>query len=170
MRRTSPTRATSVWCVSGLRGDQAIRSAADELLATARQHGIESRGLLVEPMAEAGVELIVGARRDPSFGPCVMVGLGGVLAEVLDDVSIRLAPVSMAVARQMLDDLRGVALLAGVRGAPAVDREAVAELIVGLSAFVAERPDVTEVDLNPVIATPDGAVAVDALVVVEDRG
>jgi acetyltransferase len=154
----------------GLRGDDAVRKAAEELFATARRHGIDARGLLVEPMAEAGVELIVGARRDASFGACVMVGLGGVLAEVLDDVSIRLAPVSTTVALEMLDELRGAGLLAGVRGGAATDRVAVVELIVGLAAFIAERSDVLEVDLNPVIATPDGALAVDALVVVDGGG
>jgi hypothetical protein len=154
----------------GLRGDDAVRKAAEELFATARRHGIDARGLLVEPMAEAGVELIVGARRDASFGACVMVGLGGVLAEVLDDVSIRLAPVSTTVGRDMLDELRGAGLLAGVRGGAAIDRDAVVELIVGLAAFIAERSDVLEVDLNPVIATPDGALAVDALVVVDGGG
>ena len=150
----------------GLRGDDAVRAAGDDLLATARRHGIEPRGLLVEPMAEAGVELIVGARRDASFGPCVMVGLGGVLAEVLDDVAIRLAPVTRDVAIDMLESLRGARLLEGVRGLPPVDREALADLIFGVAAFAADRPDVLEIDLNPVIATADAAVAVDALVVV----
>jgi acyl-CoA synthetase (NDP forming) len=154
----------------GLRGDDAVRTAAEELLKAARRRGIDARGLLVEPMAEAGVELIVGARRDASFGACVMVGLGGVLAEVLDDVAIRLAPVSAAAARGMLDELRGGRLLAGARGRPAVDRDAVAELVVGVAAFAAARPDVLEIDLNPVIATSEGAVAVDALVVVDGRG
>ncbi|HEX7346864.1 MAG TPA: acetate--CoA ligase family protein [Candidatus Limnocylindrales bacterium] len=150
----------------GLRGDEAVRAAADDLLATARRHGIEPRGLLVEPMAEAGIELIVGVRRDASFGPCVMVGLGGVLAEVLDDVAIRLAPVTREVALDMLRGLRGARVLDGARGRPPVDREALADLIVGLAAFAADRPDVLEIDLNPVIATTDAAVAVDALVVV----
>ena len=150
----------------GLRGDDAVRTAADELLATARRHGIEPRGLLVEPMAEAGVELIIGARSDASFGPCVMVGLGGVLAEVLDDVAIRLAPVTREVALDMLASLRGARVLEGARGRPPVDRVALADLIVAVAAFAADRPDVLEIDLNPVIATADAAVAVDALVVV----
>lgn len=150
----------------GLRGDDAVRTAADELLAAARRHGVEARGLLVEPMAEAGVELIVGARRDASFGPCVMVGLGGILAELLDDVAIRLAPVTREVALDMLASLRGARVLEGARGRPAVDREALADLIVGVAAFATGRPDVLEVDLNPVMATTDAAVAVDALVVV----
>lgn len=149
----------------GLRGDDAIRAAADELLRAAREGGVDARGLLVEPMADPGLELIVGLRRDPSFGPCVVVGLGGVLAEVLDDVAIRLAPVTIPIAQSMLDELRAAPLLAGVRGRPAIDRDAVAELIVALSILGTDRPDLVEVDLNPVVASPDGAVAVDALVV-----
>jgi acyl-CoA synthetase (NDP forming) len=154
----------------GLQGDDAVRSAAEGLLADARRQAIDARGLLVEPMAEDGVELIVGARRDPSFGPLVMVGLGGVLAEVVDDVAIRLAPVTHDIAHEMLAGLRGSAILGGTRGGTAVDREAVAELIVGVATFALERPDVLEIDLNPVIATADGAIAVDALVVVDERG
>jgi acetate---CoA ligase (ADP-forming) len=154
----------------GLRGDEAVRAAAMGLLAEARRLDVDARGLLVEPMAEDGVELIVGTHRDASFGPLVMVGLGGVLAEVLDDVAIRLAPVTLTVAREMLDELRGARLLSGVRGRTGVDREALAELIVGVAAFAVDRSDVLEIDLNPVIATADGAVAVDALVVVDERG
>jgi acetate---CoA ligase (ADP-forming) len=150
---------------TGLCGDEEVRGAATELLATARRHGIDARGLLVEPMADAGVELIVGVRRDPSFGPCVVVGLGGVLTEVLDDVAIRLAPVPPEAAAAMLDDLRGARVLDGVRGAAAIDRSAVASLIADLSRLAVERRDLLEVDLNPVIASGDGAVAVDALVV-----
>ncbi len=149
----------------GLSGDDAIRGAATDLLAIARRHGLDARGLLVEPMADPGVELIVGLRRDALFGPAVMVGLGGVLAEVLDDVAIRLAPVDRAAALAMLDDLRGRRILDGVRGGPAVDRGAIADLVVALSEFGVARPGIVEVDLNPVVASPDGALAVDALVV-----
>ena len=149
----------------GLRGDEELRAAAIDLLATATRHGIAARGLLVEPMADPGVELIVGIRRDPSFGPCVVVGLGGVFTEVLDDVAIRLAPVTGSVAASMLGELRGARLLDGVRGGAPIDRTAVAALIVDLSRLAVERADLLEVDLNPVIASSDGAVAVDALVV-----
>jgi hypothetical protein len=97
-----------------------------------------------------------------------MVGLGGVLTEVLDDVAIRLAPVPRDEALAMLDELRGARVLHGVRGRAPVDRVAVAELIAGLSRLVMDRPDLVEIDLNPVIASPDGAVAVDALVVLDD--
>ena len=137
------------------------------LLETGRRHGLAVRGLLVEPMAPPGLELILGLRRDPQFGPAVLVGLGGVLTEVLDDVAIRLAPLDAAAADAMLDDLRGARLLRGVRGRPPVDRAAVVAMLVALGRLGLDRPDVLEVDLNPVIATAGGALAVDALVVLE---
>ncbi len=149
-----------------LRGEAAVRAAATELLADARRHGVVARGLLVEPMAAPGVELIVGMRRDPSFGPCVIVGLGGLFAEVLDDVAIRLAPVGPSTVRAMLDELRGGPVLHGVRGRAGVDLASLATLVAGLSTLAMRRPDIVELDLNPVIATPDGVVAVDALVVI----
>lgn len=152
----------------GLVGDERIRAAAEDLLATGRRHGLDIRGLLVEPMADPGVELIVGMHRDPSFGPVVLVGLGGVLAEVLDDVAIRLAPVPSDEAHRMLDGLRGARILEGVRGRPAIDRPALVAMIVALSRLAIDRPDILAVDCNPVVASPDGALAVDALVVLAD--
>jgi acyl-CoA synthetase (NDP forming) len=118
-------------------------------------------------MAAPGVELIAGIERDPQFGPIVIVGVGGVLAEVLDDISLRLAPVSGDEARAMLSELHGAAILDGVRGRPAVDRSAVADILVALGRLAIDRPEILEIDLNPVVAGPDGAVAVDALVVME---
>ena len=153
--------------VLGLHGDDAVYAAALNLLEMARRHGLTVRGLLVEPMAPPGAELILGLRRDPQFGPVVLVGLGGVLTEVLDDVVIRLAPLDTAAADAMLDDLRGARILRGVRGGPPVERGAVAAMLVALGRLGLDRPDILEVDLNPVIAGPSGAVAVDALVVLE---
>lgn len=150
-------------------GDGAIRRAADDLLERARGGGLDIRGLLVEPMADPGVELIVGMRRDPSFGPVVLVGHGGVLAEVIDDVVVRLAPLDLDEASAMLDDLRGSAVLDGVRGRPSVDGGAVARMLVALGQLAMDRRDLIEIDLNPVIASIDGAVAVDALVVVAEN-
>jgi acetyltransferase len=149
----------------------AVRSAAEELLtlgANLTKAGKATvRGLLVEPMAPPGLELIAGITRDPQFGPIVLVGIGGVLAEVLDDVSLRLAPVSANEALAMLAELRGARLLDVTRGRPAIDRDAVAAILVALGALAVARPDIRAIDLNPVIAGPDGSVAVDALVVLE---
>lgn len=153
--------------VLGVRGDDAVQAAASTLFDVGRRRGLAVRGLLVEPMAPAGIELIVGLRRDPQFGPVVLVGLGGTLAEVLDDVAIRLAPLDLGAAEAMLDDLRGARVLDGVRGRPAIDRRAVASMLVVLGRLGADRPDLLEVDLNPVIASVAGAIAVDALVVLE---
>jgi acyl-CoA synthetase (NDP forming) len=122
-------------------------------------------GLLVEPMAAPGFELIVGVRRDPSFGPVVLVGLGGILTEVLDDVSIRLAPVGQDEAVEMLTELRGYGLLSGVRGRSGASLDSVADIVVRLGEIALADPDILEIDLNPVIATPDDATVVDALIV-----
>jgi acetyltransferase len=152
----------------GLSSDLEVAAAADELLAlgeTLAATGVTVRGLLVEPMASPGLELIVGLIRDPGFGPLVVVGLGGVLAEVLDDVVLRLAPVTPEEAAEMLDDLRGARLLAGVRGRPAADRAAIAATIVAVARLGIERPDIVAIDLNPVISGPGGTIAVDALIV-----
>jgi acyl-CoA synthetase (NDP forming) len=151
----------------GLSGPTAIRSAAEELLAIGRGigDGVTLRGLLVEPMAAPGLELLAGLQRDPQFGPVVVVGLGGVLTEILDDVVLRLAPLAHDDALAMLSELRASRLLDGVRGRPAVDREAVAAILVALGRIAADRPDVVAIDINPIIAGPSGAMTVDALVV-----
>jgi acyl-CoA synthetase (NDP forming) len=154
--------------VLDLRGGEAVRVAATGLLALGASRGLTVRGLLVEPMAPPGLELILGMRRDAQFGPVVLVGIGGTLTEMLDDVAIRLAPLDHETADAMLDDLRGRRLLDGVRGRPPIDRAAVASILVSLGRLGVDRPDVVEIDLNPVIATADGALAVDALVVVEE--
>ncbi|NMO92082.1 acetate--CoA ligase family protein [Actinomycetospora sp. TBRC 11914] len=135
----------------GLSGAADVRAAAQELLA----HG----PVLVQPQL-TGVEVAVGALRDPVFGPVVMVGLGGIWIEVLADVAFALAPLDRADARELLTRLRGFPLLTGARGAAPVDLDALADTIVGAGdALVAG--DVGEIDLNPVLATPAGVVAVD---------
>jgi acetyltransferase len=149
----------------GLADAAEVRAAAEEMLTLPLPDGTTRRGLLVAPQV-AGRELIIGARRDPSFGPVVLVGLGGILAEAIDDVAIRLAPVSPAEAETMLDELRGRRLLGPLRGQPGIDRPAVVNAIVRLSTAMAEDPNLVEVDLNPVISSPNGTFAVDALVVV----
>jgi len=158
--------------VVGLETEDGVRTAFDAVVAAGLEGAGEIsngtgtlRGVLVERQAPAGVELIVGAQRDPHYGPLILVGLGGLLAEVLDDVSVRLAPVTTDEARAMLGELRGAAVLRASRGRPAVDLDAVAELIVALGRALDGRPEWHAVDLNPVIAGPNGALAVDALIV-----
>ena len=132
--------------------------------------GLESRlgpgPLLVQEEVPRGFELLVGARRDPSFGPTVLVGLGGVLAEVLREVSIGLAPLARDEARAMIVEGRRAALLRGYRGAPAVDEGALADILVGVGDLLVEHAAIAELDLNPLIASGGRVVAVDALVLV----
>jgi hypothetical protein len=114
---------------------------------------------------EHTVELIIGARRDPSFGPVVLVGAGGVHAELVKDTAIELAPVTPATAGEMLSRLICAPLLSGWRGAPAVDVASLAEVIARISATLVARPDLAEIELNPVRVGPDGVMAVDALII-----
>jgi len=117
-----------------------------------------------------GVELIVGARTDARFGPVAMVGLGGVYAEVFEDVAIDLAPLDDVAAERLLRSLRGAPLLSGVRGRPPLDVGAAARAAAALSQVAAARPDVAEIEVNPLLVTPSGALALDARVIVREQG
>jgi acetate---CoA ligase (ADP-forming) subunit beta len=125
--------------------------------------------VLVAPMLRGARELIAGVVRDAQFGPAVMIGLGGVLAEVLGDVSFRLAPLSRLDAHEMIDDLATVGVLAPFRGEPAVDRDALAAVLLGLSALIEAHDDIESVDVNPLIVCDGLPVAVDALVALRER-
>jgi acetyl-CoA synthetase (ADP-forming) len=147
-----------------LRSPADVATAVDELLAAARPEDGDVQ-VLVAPMVRGSRELIAGAHRDPQFGPCVMVGLGGVLAEAIADVSVRLVPVTPIDAEEMLGELAGQALLGAVRGEAPVDRIAVAHVIDALARLLEERADVVSIDVNPLLIDHRGApVAVDALV------
>jgi succinyl-CoA synthetase beta subunit len=146
---------------------ETVRAAALELLSAPLPDADGRRGITVQRHIPPGLELIAGVRRDPQFGPVVLVGFGGILAEALDDVAIRLAPVRLADVREMLSSLRAARLLAGFRGSPAVDLDAVADLVVHLAVAAVGRPDWLEVDLNPIIVGAEGPMIVDALIVQE---
>lgn len=120
------------------------------------------RRYLLEPMAPPGLELLIGCVRDASFGPTVTVGLGGVLAEALKDTATRLAPLTLAEAEEMLDELRAAPLFDGWRGSPKLDRGAVARTIVTLGAFMCRQPSVVEIEINPLRVYAEGVLALDA--------
>ena len=148
----------------------AVRAAYMEIVAAARARVPQARidGVTVQPMAPAGgVELIVGVSLDPQFGPLIMCGLGGVFVEVLHDVVFRLLPISARDAREMLHELRGLALLRGVRGRPPVSLDAVEAALLGVSRLLDRRAQIRELDINPLLAYADGAVAVDARALIE---
>ncbi|MFI6673411.1 acetate--CoA ligase family protein [Kribbella sp. NPDC050470] len=127
------------------------------------------RRVLVEAMAPPGVDLIVGARRDPVFGPVVLVGLGGTTAEALADVAVRAAPLSVAEAAAMPDELLGHALLHGWRGGPVLDAVELAQVVRALGAVLLAAPEVDEIEINPLRLTRDGLVALDAVIVSKEQ-
>jgi acyl-CoA synthetase (NDP forming) len=133
----------------GITSERALLAAFDEVTAAAPP----GSGVLIQPMATSGTELIVGALEDPQFGPIVMVGAGGVLADIIADRQLRLAPVASSEAEAMISELRSAALLDGYRGRPVVSRPAVSELLVRVSLLADELRDVAELDLNPVVCS-----------------
>jgi acetate---CoA ligase (ADP-forming) len=152
----------------GVAGAAAAAAAFDEIVASARAYapGADVRGVLVQQMVTGGVETILGMTRDSEFGPCVVFGLGGVLVEVLDDVSLRLPPFDRKEARAMVDGLRARKLLDGVRGAPPADVGAAVDAILRFADLAQDVGDlVGEVDVNPFVLLPKGGVALDCLVV-----
>ena len=127
--------------------------------------GVSDTGYLIEEMAPDGLDLILGARNDPSFGPTVLLGLGGIAAEAMDDVAVALAPLGPGEIDRMIDSLAGRALFGPWRGAPAPDRGAIREAAMGLARLIAAHPEIAEIDLNPVRAHASGVIALDALIV-----
>ncbi len=159
--------------ILGIDSGEALEAAYDRLVALAANHAPSAavNGVLVQRQAgdEAGSqEVIVGAATDPVFGKLVAFGLGGVLVEVMGEVTFRLAPVTEDEAAAMLDDIAGAAVLDGVRGAQGVDRDALARLIVNVGRLVTDCPEIHELDLNPVFASARGACAVDARILLQE--
>jgi acetyl-CoA synthetase (ADP-forming) len=146
-----------------LADDDAVLAAAKELLAAARPEDGDV-AVLVAPMVRGARELVAGLVRDPQFGPCVMVGIGGVLTEALGDVAFVPVPLDALDAVEAIESLRSQALLGAVRGEPAVDRDALVAVLLGLGALAEARPDVVSVDVNPLIVHEGRPIAVDALV------
>src|SRR5207248_596681 len=153
----------------GVRSAEAAQEAFTTIVANARRHDPKATidGVQVQQMLSGGQEVIIGAVTDPAFGKLVAFGLGGILVEVLKDITFRLAPASREEALSMLDGIAAGEILKGVRGAAPVDREALAGMIERVSQLVAESPEIAEMDLNPVFATAQGATAADVRIVVD---
>ncbi|MDP2627689.1 MAG: acetate--CoA ligase family protein [Candidatus Rokubacteria bacterium] len=143
---------------------QDVHAGFRRLIDTARAGlpGAEVQGVGVQRMRRGGHEVIIGAKRDPAFGPLVLFGLGGVWVEALGDVAIRLAPIGREDAMDMIGEIRGSALLRGLRGAPPADVEAIADILLSVSRLMVETPEIQELDLNPVMVWRDKAAALDA--------
>jgi acyl-CoA synthetase (NDP forming) len=148
----------------GLSTPDAVAEGYDAIVSNAKAYDESAAitGVQVQQMLGSGEEVLIGAVTDPTFGPVMTFGLGGVLVEVLRDVTFRLAPTSAEEARDMVEGIQAAEVLRGVRGRPGVDRDALAAMIERVSQLVTDFPEISEVDLNPVLATPEGATAVDA--------
>jgi acyl-CoA synthetase (NDP forming) len=150
----------------GLHGDGEVRAAMSRL---AQRFGGRLSGVLVQPMITGGTEVIIGVVQEPVFGPLVVFGLGGIATEVLGDHAARLAPLTEADAHDLIGSIRAAPLLRGHRGQPAADTGALTDILLRVSQLADDLPHVAELDLNPVIARPDGAFAVDVRIRVSGR-
>ena len=148
----------------GLTSEAQVRAAHDEIIANAVAAipTVHIGGVLVQPVVTGGVETIVGLARDPSFGPLVMFGLGGIFVEAMRDVVFRIAPVARDQALEMIASIRGAKLLDGLRGMPPVSRDALASVICRVGQLAAEHPDILEIDVNPLLGRSADVVALDA--------
>ena len=155
--------------IVGVASAAEAEAAHDKILANAKAYKADARieGIQVQQMLKGGQEVIIGAVTDDSFGKLVAFGLGGVLVEVLKDITFRLAPIDRDEALSMLDGIQAAEMLKGVRGGDPVNRDALADTLARVSQLVTDFPEITELDLNPVFATKDGAVAADVRIVVD---
>lgn len=161
--------ADGVGVAVGLDDERAVRHAAGQITEALDRRELDG-DLLVETAADvdAGTELLLGGTRQRSFGPIVTLGLGGIYAEVFDDVAHRLAPVTRPEVRGMLEEFAGARLLDGLRGRPPAETGSVVDAVVAVGDLLVDEPAIEEVDVNPLLATADGAAALDALVVLAD--
>ncbi len=146
-----------------------VTKAFDEIVNAAKEKVPDAviEGISVQKMARSGLELVMGMTKDPQFGPVLMFGLGGVLVEVLKDVSFRIVPLTQEDAYEMIREIKAYRLLEGYRGQPPVDVKYLSELLLKISKMIEQNPAIKEMDINPLIAYPDGAVAVDARIILE---
>jgi acyl-CoA synthetase (NDP forming) len=147
-----------------------VKKAYDEILKKVRKQYPDAvvHGVSVQKMIRPGTEVIVGTTQDPQFGPVIMFGLGGIFVEVLKDVSFRIVPINQRDAQEMIQETKGYPLLQGYRGKEPANIPVLVEMILKVSKFVEENPQIKELELNPIFAYSDGAVAVDARIILEE--
>jgi acyl-CoA synthetase (NDP forming) len=152
-----------------LKNASEVKDAYDKIIKSVRKHKPEAKitGVLVQEMAPASTEVIVGAIKDPQFGPALMFGLGGIFVEVLKDVTFRIAPITEYDAKEMITEVKAYPILKGFRGQPPADIDAIAKILLSTSKLVMEHPEIKELDFNPIIVYEKGAKTVDARVILE---
>jgi acetate---CoA ligase (ADP-forming) subunit beta len=153
----------------GLKNSTEVKKAYGEIMASVRQKYPQAKieGVSVQSMARPGIEIIIGMFKDSQFGPVIMFGLGGIFVEVLKDVSFRLIPILKRDAEEMIKEIKGYALLQGYRGQEPAYIPSLVDVLLKVSALVEKTPEIKEIDLNPVFAYKDSALAVDARIVLE---
>jgi len=153
----------------GLKNVNQVANAYREILSSVTRNLLRTNilGVSVQAMARHGIEVIIGMTKDPQFGPVMMFGLGGILVELLKDVSFRIVPLSRVDAKEMVEEIKGFPLLGGFRGQEGVSISTLEDIILRVSDMVDKTPGIRELDLNPVLAYKDGAIAVDARIILE---
>jgi acyl-CoA synthetase (NDP forming) len=152
-----------------LQTPEQVGKAYDDIVTAVKQWDPKAvvRGVSVQKMSPPGIEVIMGMSRDPQFGPVLMFGLGGILVEILKDVSFRIVPLTQQDAREMVREIKGYPLLTGYRGQASADTVKLEDMLLKLSAFMENAPEIQELDLNPVFAYADDVIAVDARVILK---
>jgi acetyl-CoA synthetase (ADP-forming) len=148
-----------------------IRKGYQAIINNVQKHKTNARikGIFVEEFAPKGIEVIIGALKDPQFGPALMFGLGGIFVEVLKDVSFRVAPITKFDAKEMIQEIKGYPILTGIRGQKASDVTALENILLQVSKLVMDYPVINQLDLNPVFSYPKGAKCVDARIILEEK-
>lgn len=152
-----------------LKSQADVSEAFKTIVANAKKYNAKANimGVLVQEMAPNGIEVIIGAIKDPQFGQTLMFGLGGIFVEILKDVNFKVAPITLEDAKEMITGLKAYPLLKGVRGQPSADIDAIAQILVNVSKLVMAHPEIKELDLNPVMAYAKGVATVDARIILE---
>jgi len=155
--------------IIGVKNVKEVRSAYKQIMNNVRKHNPIAKivGILVQEMAPAGIEVIVGSIKDPQFGPAIMFGLGGVFVEVLKDVTFRVAPVTEDEAAEMISEVKAYPLLKGYRNTPPADLKAITKILLNTSKLVMDHVEIKELDLNPIMVYEKGAKTVDARIILE---
>jgi acyl-CoA synthetase (NDP forming) len=155
--------------VVGIKNAKGVRSAYKQIMDNVKKHNSSAKiaGMLVQEMAPAGIEVIVGSIKDPQFGPAVMFGLGGIFVEILKDVALRVAPLTEDEATEMISEVKAYPLLKGYRNTPPADIKAITKILLNTSKLVMDHQEIKELDLNPIMVYEKGAKTVDARIILE---
>ncbi|MDH5437547.1 MAG: acetate--CoA ligase family protein [Candidatus Bathyarchaeota archaeon] len=155
--------------ILNLKSSKEVKDSYKRMLMNVKKHKPDAKivGVLMQEMIPPSTEIIVGATKDPQFGPALMFGLGGIFVEVLKDVSFRIAPITRSDAQEMITEVKGYPILRGYRGQPPADINAIIEILLNTSRLVMDHPEIKELDLNPILVYEKGAKTVDARIILE---